>query len=156
MSFLISNWKYVVMGVLLAASALFFKLWQNEVDEFNIFKAKIEVLGQEAERKKKETEAHHTKVLEDVKNEWESKLPKVREAAVDAYKRRYSGNGLRVGSSSCALPGPSGSTQGANAASKEPMASGACDESFIRDSAEDALHVNLWQKWARENNLQVR
>lgn len=156
MSFLLSNWKYVVMGVLLAASALFFNLWQAKVDEFNIFKAKVEVLGQEAERKKIEVESHHAKVLEDTKHEWETKLPKVREDAVNAYKRRYSGNGLRLNSSSCALPTTTVSPKGTDAAPKEPVVAGSCDESFIRDSAQDALHVQLWQKWANENNLPIR
>lgn len=156
MNFLISNWKYVTIGILLVTSALFFKLWQHEVDEFNLFKAKVEVLGQEAERKAKEIEAKQKQVLEEVKHEFESKLPQVRQEAVDAYKRRYSGNGVRLNAGSGQVSRTPGSPQGTNGTSEKPLVGGTCDELFISDSAEDAYRVMLWIDWARKNNLPVR
>lgn len=155
MTFLSSNWKYVVIGVLLASNALFWNLWQSKSEELAIFRAEVNVLAEQAERKAKETEDHQQKVLEDVSNAWNAKLPKVREDAVAAYKRRYPNLGLRLpNAGSSQMPGTSNSSQSSDGASQESVVT--CTQQFISDSAEDSLKIDLWQTWARENNLKVK
>lgn len=154
MTFLSSNWKYVVIGVLLASNALFWNLWQSKSEELAIFRAEVNVLAEQAERKAKEIEDHQQKVLEDVTNEWNKKLPKVREDAVAAYKRRYPNLGLRLpNAGSSQMPGTPCIPQGANGASEEQVVIGT---GFIRDSAEDALKIEMIRKWVRENNIPVK
>lgn len=154
MTFLSSNWKYVVIGVLLASNALFWNLWQSKSEELDIFRAEVNVLAEQAERKAKEIEDHQQKVLEDVTNEWNKKLPKVREDAVAAYKRRYPNLGLRLpNAGSSQMPGTPCIPQGANGTSEEQVVVGT---GFIRDSAEDALKIEMVRKWVRENNIPVK
>lgn len=154
MTFLSSNWKYVVIGVLLASNALFWNLWQSKSEELAIFRAEVNVLAEQAERKAKETEDHQQKVLEDVSNAWNAKLPKVREDAVAAYKRRYPNLGLRLpNAGSSQMPGTSCVPEGTNGASEEQVVIGT---GFIRDSAEDALKIEMIRKWVRENNIPVK
>lgn len=154
MTFLSSNWKYVVIGVLLASNALFWNLWQSKSEELAIFRAEVNVLAEQAERKAKETEDHQQKVLEDVSNAWNAKLPKVREDAVAAYKRRYPNLGLRLpNAGSSQMPGTPCIPQGANGTSEEQVVVGT---GFIRDSAEDALKIEMIRNWVHENNLKVR
>jgi len=154
MTFLSSNWKYVVIGVLLASNALFWNLWQSKSEELAIFRAEVNVLAEQAERKAKEIEDHQQKVLEDVTNEWNKKLPKVREDAVAAYKRRYPNLGLRLpNAGSSQMPGTSCVPEGTNGASEEQVVIGT---GFIRDSAEDALKIEMIRKWVRENNIPVK
>ena len=155
MTFLSSNWKYVVIGVLLASNALFWNLWQSKSEELAIFRAEVNVLAEQAERKAKETEDHQQKVLEDVSNAWNAKLPKVREDAVAAYKRRYPNLGLRLpNAGSGEVSRTSNSSQSSDGASQESVVT--CTQQFISDSAEDSLKIDLWQTWARENNLKVK
>lgn len=154
-AFSLSNWKYIVIGVLLAGNALFWNLWQSKSEELAIFRAEVNVLAEQAELKAKEIEAHQQKVLEDVSNAWNSQLPAIRKDAVDAYKRRYPNIGLRLpNASSSQVPGASGSSQGSNGTSEEPMA--ACTDQFISDSAEDALKIQMWQDWAEGNRLEEK
>lgn len=151
---LIANWKYILIAALTATNILFYNLWQGSKEEFVIYQAEVRVLGEEAERKVKEVEANQQKVLEDVTNEWNKKLPKVREDAVAAYKRRYPNLGLRLpNAGSSQMPGTPCIPQGANGTSEEQVVVGT---GFIQDSAEDALKIEMFQKWVRENNLKVR
>lgn len=153
-AFSLSNWKYIVIGVLLAGNALFWNLWQSKSAELAIFRAEVNVLAEQAELKAKEIEAHQQKVLEDVSNAWNSQLPAIRKDAVDAYKRRYPNIGLRLPTEGgCVMPRTTGVPQGANGTSEEQVVVGA---GFIQDSAQDALTIEMVRKWVRDNNLPVR
>lgn len=154
MTFLSSNWKYVVIGVLLASNALFWNLWQSKSEELAIFRAEVNVLAEQAERKAKEIEDHQQKVLEDVSNAWNNTLPKVREDAVAAYKRRYPNLGLCLpNAGSSQMPGATNVPQGTNGTGEEQVVVGS---GFIQDSAQDALTIEMVRKWVRENNIPVR
>lgn len=154
MRLLIANWKYVLIAALTATSILFYNLWQGTKEDFATYKTEVRVLGEEAERKAKEIEDHQQKVLEDVSNAWNAKLPKVREDAVAAYKRRYPSIGLLLpNAGSSQVPGTSCVPEGTNGTSEEQVVVGT---GFIRDSAEDALKIEMIRKWVRENNIPVR
>ena len=154
MMLLIANWKYILIAALTASNVLFYNIWQVSKEDFTTYKTEVRVLGEEAERKAKEIEDHQQKVLEDVTNEWNKKLPKVREDAVAAYKRRYPNLGLRLpNAGSSQMPGTPCIPQGANGTSEEQVVVGT---GFIRDSAEDALKIEMVRKWVRENNIPVK
>lgn len=157
MTFLLANWKFVIIGILLAGNVLLWNLWRSEVEHFYIYEARIKAVGEEAERKAREVEVRHEVVLQGVKDEFNKQLPKVREDAVANFKRRYA-NGLSHNSGSSNLPQASVSPQGANGASQEPVDDSAsvCPDEFIQDSAEDALKIQQWQKWTKENQLEVK
>lgn len=154
MTFLLANWKYVLIAALTATTLMFYNLWQGTKEDFATYKTEVRVLGEEAERKAKEIEDHQQKILEGVKNAWNAKLPKVREDAVAAYKRRYPNIGLQLpNAGSSQMPGTSSIPQGANGTSEEQVVVGS---GFIRDSAQDALTIEMVRKWVRENNIPVR
>lgn len=152
MRLLIANWKYVLIAALTATTLMFYNLWQGTKEDFTTYKTEVRVLGEEAERKAKEIEDHQQKVLEDVSNAWNAKLPKVREDAVAAYKRRYP-TSLQPSACSGKLPGDTNVPQGTNGTSEEQVVVGT---GFIRDSAEDALKIEMVRKWVRENNIPVK
>ena len=155
MRLLIANWKYVLIAALTATTLMFYNLWQGTKEDFTTYKTEVRVLGEEAERKAKEIEDHQQKVLEDVSNAWNAKLPKVREDAVAAYKRRYPNLGLRLpNAGSGEVSRTSNSSQSSDGASQESVVT--CTQQFISDSAEDSMKIDLWQTWARENNLKVK
>ena len=154
MRLLIANWKYVLIAALTATTLMFYNLWQGTKEDFATYKTEVRVLGEEAERKAKEIEDHQQKILEGVKNAWNAKLPKVREDAVAAYKRRYPNIGLQLpNAGSSQMPGTSYVPQGTNGTSEEQVVVGT---GFIRDSAEDALKIEMVRKWVRENNIPVK
>lgn len=148
MTFLLSNWRYVLIAVLIASNALSYKLWRHSITEFDNYK--IAVLA-EGERAKQEAEAInklHQKTLEDVSNAWAKQLPKIREGAVTAFLNRYP-LGLRPTTNQGCLPRNADSPQKPDGTSEEPVLD------FIRDCAEDAGKVGAWQEWARLNRLVV-
>ena len=154
MRLLIANWKYVLIAALTATTLMFYNLWQGTKEDFTTYKTEVRVLGEEAERKAKEIEDHQQKILEGVKNAWNAKLPKVREDAVAAYKRRYPNIGLQLpNAGSSQMPGTSSIPQGANGTSEEQVVVGS---GFIRDSAQDALKIEMIRQWVRENNIPVK
>lgn len=151
---LVANWKYILIAALTATNILFYNLWQGTKEDFTTYKTEVRALGEEAERKAKEIEDHQQKILEGVKNAWNAKLPKVREDAVAAYKRRYPNIGLLLpNAGSSQMPGTSCVPQGTDGTSEEQVVVGSV---FIQDSAEDALKIEMFQKWVRDNNLKVR
>jgi hypothetical protein len=154
MIFLLSNWKYVLIAALAATNLLFYNLWQGSKEDLTTYRTEVRVLGEEAERKAKEIEDHQQKILGGVKNAWNAKLPKVREDAVAAYKRRYPNIGLQLpNAGSSQMPGTSCVPEGTNGTSEEQVVVGT---GFIRDSAEDALKIEMIRKWVRENNIPVK
>jgi len=154
MMLLIANWKYILIAALTASNVLFYNIWQVSKEDFTTYKTEVRVLGEQAERKAKEIEDHQQKVLEDVSNAWNNTLPKVREDAVAAYKRRYPNLGLRLpNAGSSQMPGATNVPQGTNGTGEEQVVVGS---GFIQDSAQDALTIEMVRKWVRENNIPVR
>lgn len=154
MMLLIANWKYILIAALTASNVLFYNIWQVSKEDFTTCKTEVRVLGEQAERKAKEIEDHQQKVLEDVSNAWNNTLPKVREDAVAAYKRRYPNLGLRLpNAGSSQMPGATNVPQGTNGTGEEQVVVGS---GFIQDSAQDALTIEMVRKWVRENNIPVR
>lgn len=156
MTFLLSNWKLVLIGILLATNALLWRLWRAEVEHFYTYESQTKVIGEEAERKAREIEASHKIVLQGVKDEFNKQLPKVREDAVANFKRRYV-NSLPYNAGGSNLSGTTGVPQGIDGASQEPVDDSAtCPDKFIKDSAEDALTIEMVHKWVHENKIPVK
>ncbi len=70
MTFLLANWKLVLIGLLILSTGFFFKLWREEVRAFAVFKAQVEVLGKAAQVEKERIEREHKLLKErtDVEN----------------------------------------------------------------------------------------
>lgn len=148
MTFLLSNWRLVLIAALIASNGLLWALWRHSVTSFDNYK--IAVLA-EGERAKQEAEAInklHQKTLEDVSNAWAKQLPKIREGAVTAFLNRYP-LGLRPTTNQGCVSRDADSPEVTPRTSEEPMAD------FVRDCAEDAGKVTAWQEWARLNKLGI-
>ena len=148
MTFLLANWKLVLIGLLILSTGFFFKLWREEVRAFAVFKAQVEVLGKAAQVEKERVEREHQKVTQEIRNEIPKKIAVARGAAVANYIAS-----LPPHSSCGGVSGAADSSGGTDAASAESIpASGA----FIQDCAQDAATVGLWQSWARGVGFPVK
>lgn len=148
-SLLLTNWKLVLIGLLLASTALFYNLWQGEVKDFAEFKGAIAVLGQEAEKHAKKVEAEHNKVTKEIKDEIPKKIAAARSNAV----RNYIAS-LPVNAGGCTMSTPPNSPKGTDGAGEEPVL--ACRPGFIEDAAQDAATIGLWQDWARRIGFPIK
>lgn len=149
LTFISSNWRLIMVGLLIAGNVLFFRLWQDTKAEYIRYGAGVEALGKQAVVDKAKVEADHEQNLKDVKNEFEKNLPDVRAGAVAAYLAAHrvpdvAGRG--------AMPGIASRQPSNDGAGKECVP----DEAFIADAADDAAKVAEWQEWARLNRFEVR
>jgi len=148
MTFLFANWRIVLLAFLIASTALFFKLWREEVRAFAMFKAQVEVLGKAAEADKVRIQAEHAKVTKEIQDAIPKKIATARSNAVANYIASLPDN-----SGSCVLSGVANGSSGVDATGEESIpASGA----FIQDCAQDAATVVLWQSWARGVGFPVK
>ena len=148
MTFLLSNWRYVLIASLIASNGLLWALWRHSVESFDNYKIAVIAEGERAKQEAEAINKLHQKTLEDVSNAWAKQLPKIREGAVTAFLNRYP-LGLRPATNQGCLPGNAESPEVVNGTSEEPMAN------FVRDCAEDAGKVGAWQEWARLNKLGI-
>jgi len=149
MTFLLMNWKLVLIAALVASNALTFKLWREEAREYAVFKAGVVVLGQEMEKHAKKVEADNAKTTKEIKDA----IPKQIAAARSSAVRNYIAS-LPVDSSGGDVSCPPNRAGGTDATGKEPVA--ACRATFIEDCAQDAAAIGLWQDWARRIGFPVR
>lgn len=70
MTFLLANWRWVLIGLLIASTGLFYKLWREDVRAFNAYKIEVAALGKAAEMEKARIEREHKLLKErtDVEN----------------------------------------------------------------------------------------
>ena len=148
MTFLLSNWRLVLISALIASNGLLWALWRHSVESFDNYKIAVIAEGERAKQEAEAINKLHQKTLEDVSNAWAKQLPKIREGAVTAFLNRYP-LGLRPATNQGCLPGNAESPEVVNGTSEEPMAN------FVRDCAEDAGKVGAWQEWARLNKLGI-
>lgn len=148
MTFLLANWRWVLIGLLIASTALFYKLWREDVRAFNAYKIEVAALGKAAEMEKKWIETEHAKVTKEIKDAIPKKIATARSNAVANYLASLPDN-----SGSCRVSRVANSASGANGSGEESIpASGA----FIQDCAQDAATVGLWQSWARGVGFPVK
>ena len=148
MTFLLANWRWVLIGLLIASTGLFYKLWREDVRAFNAYKIEVAALGKAAEMEKKWIETEHAKVTKEIKDAIPKKIAAARSTAVANYIAS-----LPAHSGSCGVSGAANSSGGTDAAGAESIpASG----TFIQDCAQDAATVGLWQGWARGVGFPVK
>lgn len=153
MEYLLANWKLAAIAVLLATTVLLGKLWINEVRSGAAYRATVEQAGRDAKEEADKINAKHEQTVKDVSDAWNKQIQPARDGAVAAYKRRNP-VGMRPGCGEVRLPGYATSAEVPDGAGQEPMAQP--DAGFIRDCAEDALKIGMWQKFAIDNNLPAR
>lgn len=146
--------RYFLIALFATCSAVLYLLWQSEVSHFREYEQQIYAMGAEAEAKAKETEAKQELIRKEIEDAWNAKLPKVRQDAIDNFNRSYAKYGLcKQDSSSSNLPGIAASPESIDGTSKESVV--ACPSEFVSNSAEDALKVQMWQEWAKGNNVRT-
>lgn len=148
MMFLLANWKFVLIGLLVFTTGFCYKLWREEVRAFAVFKAQVEVLGKAAQVEKERIEREHEKVTKEIKDAIPKKIAIARGAAVANYIASLPANASCSGVSIT-----SDSAGGVDGSGKERLVTSA---GFIQDCAQDAGTIGLWQDWARGMNLPVK
>jgi uncharacterized protein YbbK (DUF523 family) len=148
MTFLLANWRWVLIGLLIASTGLFYKLWREDVRAFNAYKIEVAALGKAAEMEKARIETEHAKTTKEIKDAIPKKIAAARSNAVANYLAS-----LPAHSGSCGVSGAANGSGGANGSGEESIpASGA----FIQDCAQDAATVGLFQEWIRGIGFPVK
>ena len=148
MTFLLANWRIILLAALVASTALFFKLWREEVRAFNTFRIEVAALGKAAEMEKARIEADHAKTTKEIKDAIPKKIATARSNAVATYLAS-----LPAHSGGCGVSSIANGPGGANATGEERMVT---NGAFIQDCAQDAATVGLWQGWARGVGFPVK
>ena len=148
MTFLLDNWRWILIAALAASTALFFTLWRGAAEDLTVFKAQVAVIGEQAQKDKERIEAANATTLKEIKDAIPKQIADARSGAV----KRYIAS-LPPSSGSCVLPAPTVVPGGTDAASKEPIP---CRPGFIEDAAQDAATIGLVQEWVRKSGLPVQ
>lgn len=151
-------WYYRLAGIALLVSAVFgfgyVKGLLHENEEFDIYKAKVEALGDAARKAALEKKAQQDQITTEVQLEHNDEVARIR-AYYDAHPRvvRVHDTGSRP------MPAAPECPARADGAPAEPGTCPACpaeDPNLERSCALDAQQVMKLQEFLRRNNFPVR
>ena len=151
-TFLLANWRLVLIAALAGSTALMFNLWRGAEDGKTQLEIEFRLKVAQAEAATKEVQTRSIATLEKINHDHEAKLSAAKTDAVRNYLVRYGTGGLSVAAGTPAIPGITYRPGPPDAAGCECMAP---DPRFIQACAQDALTVGEWQSWARGNRLPV-
>lgn len=149
MSFLLLNWKLIVIGVLVAATGLMTNLYVGKRDELIAFTAQVKQAGEAQKVETQKREVQFKETLKTIKDQYETTIPEIRANAVTNYLAAHRVRNPSPRSST--VPKASRSVQVDDGAKLECVPDGA----FIENAAEDALKLEAWQDWAKLNGVPV-
>ena len=138
-------WVVAVIFGLAAASAT--HMYLNERDEFTAYRSKAEQQAADDEAAVKEAKDRGEKNLQQLKDDYETKLPAVRSGAVNAYCLRHP---TLCRPAACADAASQPVDDGAE---QKPVA---CEREFIRTAAEVAAKLGAFQDYCKRNNCPVK
>ena len=150
MTFLLSNWKLVLIALLTAALALAGNLLLKERDAHIATKTEYRLKLDEAEKARKEVQDRSDSALKKLNDEHTINIRKAKDNAYRNFLARY-------GDSICVLPDPARSDK-TNPAGGSETSDGTATErmaSYATDCAIDATTVIEFQRWVRLNKLPV-
>jgi len=150
--FAATYWRLLLELALVIVIGLLLHAWQDTKAEYIRYGAGVEALGKQAIDDKATVEAQQKTNLENVKRDYEAKLPKATAAAVAAYRTEW----LRRHPGSSALPSDAQCQPSNDGSSREPLSDRGCaDEGFIQRAARDALRLEQWRAWCERNRCPV-
>lgn len=157
LQFLGAQWKLVLIAVLITSNYFFYSAWQDANTELAVFSARVDEVAKAAKGEKEALEDFHKRNLKVVKDEYEAKLPQVRNNAVANYLTAHPVRVLPRPDGASTVSGTSSGQQKDDGASQEPIPVETCspDERFIQDAAEDALVLTQWQEWCIRNSCNI-
>lgn len=145
MTFLLANWRLIVEAFIIVLAAIFFGLWQHSSAKL----AQVEAAGEYAEQEKERIERQYQRTFKETQDAYAIAIPTIRDNAVAEYRKRYPVRVCDAGQ--VPMPGPAKRPEGTDAAGPQFVA----DKQFIRDCAQDAATLTLWQELARKNNFRI-
>ena len=147
MSLLLTQWKLILIAVLVASNALTLKLWDNARTDLIEYRAEIASMAQQVADENARLARIQLQNLSHLRTDYEAKTADIRADAVAAYLRR--------------VPKPAAGSNAVSATSAgsrmDDGASPECrlDTALIQDAADDALKLAAWQEYARLNQVPV-
>ena len=147
---LFSNWKLVVISVLIGALGVMTNLYLGKRDELTAFSSRLEQAARDAQDEKERIEKQHADNLEQVRKDHEARLPEIRAGAVAnylAHRRVPKPADAGVGS----MPGDGPGIRVDDAAERQCVP----DDAFIENAAEDVAKLDAWRDWCQRNNCPV-
>lgn len=138
-------WGIAALMAIAAATCL--HLYQSERDAFVAYRAEVTAIGkaQEAQIKKEKEQAEAN--LQQVRKDYEDRVPDIRRDAVAAYRMR------NPQSRSCPMPG-GGTSQPVDDGAKQELVS--VDADFIQECATDTAKLGAFQDYCKRNNCPIK
>lgn len=150
MSFLLSNWQYVVIAILTATCAFLAEQWRSTHDELVGYQSTIRAYAEAKEEETTRINKQQEDNLERIK-QYEADLPKVRADAIAAYRAAHSVP--RSDSSGGQMPGITASKSVYDGTVQERVV---IDDETIGNCGDDANKLREWQEFAKLNHLPVK
>lgn len=154
MTFLLANWKYVLLAALLAASGAFYSLWRGEVADYSEYRATVAAEGRAALKEAEATKAKQDQVTKETNDALAKAIPAIRDNAVANYVRMHPIS-VRQPTIGCSVPATSNRTQSPNAANGPGIPACNPDAEFIQSCAVAAGMVQGWQTWALRQGFPI-
>lgn len=138
-------WGIAALMAIAAATCL--HLYQSERDAFITYRAEVTAIGkaQEAQTKKEKEQAEAN--LQQVRKDYEDRVPDIRRDAVAAYRMR------NQQSRSCPMPG-GGTSQPMDDGTEQPGIF--VDPAFIEDVAEAVSKLKAFQDKCKRDNCPIK
>lgn len=137
----------IVIAILSACLALMTNLYLGKRDELAGFQAKVSQANADQRKALEDLTVQREANLQEVRKDYEAKVPAIRDGAVRAYCLRNPT--LCQPTPACEIPASVPVDDGTK---QEPVA---CEREFIRAAAEDALKLGAWQDYCKRNNCPV-
>lgn len=150
MSWLLLNWKYVVIVALAAALLGMTNLYLGKRDELAGFQSKVTAEGKAAETANKLVADQHKENLVQVRKDYEDQVPEIRNNAVANYVAAHPPV-VRYRTVVRTVPSDGASVPVDDGAQPEPI----LDEPFIQECAEDSAKVGAFQQYCKLNHCPV-
>ena len=158
--------KYAAIALLAIALACMSGLYLNKRDELAAYQGKVEATAKAAEEANAKAAATAKKNLQQVKEDYETNVQKIRAGANANYAAmadRLRSERLRVErlrnqhSGSGSVPADAARVEVDDGAAAQRVSASTCtaDPEFVADAAEDAAKVEAWREWCKLNHCEV-
>lgn len=132
LTYILSNWRLIAVGLLVASNATFYGLWRHSANGFSEYKTNVELISEAQAKHTEEVIAQQEQITKETTDGWK--------AAVD-YLHAHP---QRVLSRYCGGTGVSGPAQGTDGTGESTILTPARVE---EDAASDVLKLNQLQEW---------
>lgn len=149
MTFLLANWKWILIAALMASAALMGKLWRSEVAAFAEYRATVVATGKAAEEAAKKKQAEQDQITKELSYDFAKAVPLIESRAVANYQRMHPSTSCRP------VPAAADSAQGTGGADGTGVSACPPDSDFIQRCAGAVAKVGLCRDFIQRNGFPI-